>query len=220
MASAPRTRIFAGLQIPDTPLINKAIAYSQEHLSPPAHNHVMRSFLYGVAVALNTGSERETSFDSEAHAISAILHDLGWDKTGRLVSRDKCYEVDGAIAASDFLKREADQASWSAQRIQIVWDAIALHTTNHIAYFKEPEVRICCAGIACDFRGPDGVKPGWLTWDQYNAIVKEFPKDRFVEDAMETLCGFCRDKPETTYETANASVGEKFVPGYSQAGHQ
>jgi hypothetical protein len=36
--------------------------------------------------------------------MSAIMHDLGWDLIGELISQDKCFEVEGANAARNFLR--------------------------------------------------------------------------------------------------------------------
>jgi hypothetical protein len=49
----------------------------------------------------------------------------------------------------EFLKREGET---DERRLQLAWDAIALHSTASIALHKEPEVMICCAGIIADFR--------------------------------------------------------------------
>jgi len=72
--------------------------------------------------------------------------------TNELVSKDKRFEVDGAEAAREFLRKEAP--SWDKHRLQLVWDAIALHTTGSIVYHKEPEVVACAQGIVrhpCSF---------------------------------------------------------------------
>ena len=128
MANLP-TRIFAGVEVPDTPLITKALALCRKHLNDLAYNHSVRSWLFGFIIAANIPELQ--SRDLEAHAIAAILHDLGWDETGDLVTQEKRFEVDGANAARAFLKREA--ADWDKHRLQLVWDAIALHTTTSIA---------------------------------------------------------------------------------------
>ena len=39
------------------------------------------------------------------------------------------------------------------QQIQLVWDAIALHTTRSIALHKKPEVAMTHSGIAVDAIG-------------------------------------------------------------------
>ena len=40
------TRLVAGVSVPDTPLISRAIEYAREHSEPYLFNHVMRSWLF------------------------------------------------------------------------------------------------------------------------------------------------------------------------------
>jgi hypothetical protein len=210
------TRVLAGVVIPDTPIVQASIKFTEERLAPFAFNHVMRSFLFGFCISSKTPAHSDR--DIEVHAVSAILHDLGWDKTGQLISNDKRFEVDGANAAREFLEKEA--SGWDKHRVQLVWDAIALHTTQSICLYKEVEVAACSRGISADFTGPDRTEDGKLTWEEYDAIVKEYPRLDFVDGVMEIFCGFCRTKPATTYDNLIASVGEKYVEGYSRAGQE
>ena len=211
MSISVPTRLLAGVQVPDTPLVTAAISFAQKHLSELAFNHVMRSFLFGFCIA--SKDPRQSERDIEVHAISAILHDMGWAIGSDLISKDKRFEVDGANVARDFLATEAP--GWDKHRIQLVWDAIALHTTRSIAPYKEVEVAACQLGITTDFIGPPGTE-GALTWDEYDAIVKEFPRSGFADGVVEILCQLCRDKPETTYDNLVGEVGEEYVAGYSR----
>ena len=154
--------------------------------------------------------------DVEAHSISAILHDLGWAETGELVTEDKRFEVDGANAARAFLKEEA--SDWDQHRLQLVWDAIALHSTPSIAWHKEPEVAATNYGINADFVGPDKAKGGYLTWDQWKLVTNDFPRLGMHQGVREILCRLCRTKPETTYDNMVSHFGEKYVEGYSVEG--
>jgi hypothetical protein len=43
---APRTRLIAGVSVPDSPLITAAIAYAQRLSEPYLFNHAMRSWLF------------------------------------------------------------------------------------------------------------------------------------------------------------------------------
>jgi hypothetical protein len=149
--------------------------------------------------------------------VSAILHDIGWDPTGELVSSDKRFEVDGANAARDFLKREVGDA-WDKHRVQLVWDAIALHTIGSVVFHKEPEVQACAYGIWADFQGPDRVPNGLLSWDEYKPIVKEFPRLGLMAGLKEVMCHLCRTKPETTYDNTVGEWGDKYVEGYDRTG--
>jgi HD superfamily phosphodiesterase len=121
--------VLAGIKVVDTPLVRDAIDVSRSSLEPYLFNHVMRSWLFGVLL-----SERaKPAPDPELLAVSAVLHDLGL--ADRYTAEDR-FEVDGANAARAFLKGRGI----STQQMQVVWDAIALHTTPSIAPHKEPEV--------------------------------------------------------------------------------
>ena len=189
----------------DTPLVRAAQDYARAHSDDMTFNHVMRSWLFG-AIILQRLEEKSVypqgSIDREAHAISAVFHDLGWDITGKLVSQDKRFEVDSAIAAREWIKDQLkDQATqdWDEHRLQLVWDAIALHTTPSIAAYKEPLVGLCGLGIAADFHGPGSDRTGTLTWDEFNAVKAEFPRHDLAGGIRKIMCGICRTKPETTY---------------------
>jgi hypothetical protein len=44
-------RLLAGVSVPDTPVISRAIEYARHHSEPYLFNHVMRSWLFSVALA-------------------------------------------------------------------------------------------------------------------------------------------------------------------------
>jgi len=213
MSNSLPTRVLAGVTVLDTPLIAKALAYARKHLEEGAYNHVVRSWLFGHVIASNIPDFQK--HDEELHAIAAILHDLGWDKTGELVSKNKRFEVDGANAARDFIIREGETKAWNKDRLQLAWDSIALHTTVSIAFHKEVEVQICCMGITADFTGPEKSPGGMLTREVWDAVVEEFPRPTFKKDIVDTLCGLCRNKPETTHDNFAADFGVAYVEGYN-----
>ena len=217
MASLP-TRAYAGITVPNTALVNKALVFARARLSDAVYNHVVRSWLFGFAIASKAPELQDR--DLEVHSISAILHDMGWDTTGELVSNDKRFEVDGADAARLSLQREAVEGEWDAHRLQLVWDAIALHTTRSIAWYKEPEVIATSCGIYADFVGPERAFGGHLTWQEYKTIIEELPRLGVKEGLREAMCKLCRTKPETTYDNIAGQYGERFVEGYSLAGHR
>ena len=120
----------------------------------------MRSWLFGILLSESVNPLP----DPELLAVSAVLHDLGL--TARYAAEER-FEVDGANAARAFLK----ERGISAQQMQLVWDAIALHTTRSIALHKEPEVVMTHSGIAVDAIGAglDRIPP-----DKLRAILAEF----------------------------------------------
>src|SRR5260370_41582766 len=99
----------------------------------------MRSWLFGVV--LSEGAEHAP--DAELLAVAAVLHDLGL--TDRYTGANR-FEVDGANAAREFLSAQ----DISAHQMQLVGDAIALHTTPTLALHKEPEVVMTHSGIPVD----------------------------------------------------------------------
>ena len=132
----------AGIKVVDTRLVRDAIELARSSSEQYLFNHAMRSWLFGVLIA----ADAQPPPDPELLAVSAILHDLGL--TYRYSAQER-FEVDGANAARSFLK----ERGIPAHQIQLVWDAIALHTTRSIAVHKEPEVATTHLGIAVDVIG-------------------------------------------------------------------
>ncbi len=152
--------VFAGIKVPDTTLVRDAMELARGLLEPFLFNHVMRSWLFGVV--LSEGAEHAP--DAELLAVAAVLHDLGL--TDRYTGANR-FEVDGANAAREFLSAQ----DISAHQMQLVWDAIALHTTPTLALHKEPEVVMTHSGIAVDVLG---VGLDRIPQDKQRAILSEF----------------------------------------------
>ncbi|KAJ4175936.1 hypothetical protein NW759_016941 [Fusarium solani] len=220
MSSALPTKVIAGVEVVDTPLVRAAQDFARQHLDDLAYNHVMRSWIFGVIIYQHFRDKGEfPAIDLEAHAVSAILHDLGWDKTGELVSADKRFEVDGAIAARNFIEEQQKSgktANWDHHRLQLVWDAIALHSTPAIAAYKEPVVRLCSFGTSVDFQGPDSDRTRTVTWEEFYALNNVFPRHDLAGGVRKVMCGLCRAKPATTYDTFVMGWGRKYVKGYQE----
>ena len=133
---------------------------------------------------------------------------MGWATTESLISNDKRFEVDGAYIARDFITKHGD---WDKHRVQLLWDAIALHTSPSIAHHKEPEVFATNLGIMADFFGPNLPLPGSpISIDEYKEVVGAFPRLGFKDEVRGILCGLCRDKPETTYDNFVADFGKAY----------
>lgn len=195
-ASLHPTRDIAGIKVIDTAIVQAAEQFAKAHASHAVYKHVMRSWLYGVLMIDSDDTLRD-SIDLEVHAVSSLLHDLGWDKASNssVVSPDKRFEVDGAMAARGFINGHNEGESWEERRVQLVWDSIALHTERSIAYFKELEVQVVSKGISMDFAGPlFGVPEA-----HYAAVEREFPKHDLKNEVNETFIWLCESKPSTTY---------------------
>jgi hypothetical protein len=217
MFSIPEpNRELAGVIICDTPLVRKALEFAKVNVDEFTYHHVVRSLIYGSALLPLSASAGSESFDHEAFAIATILHDLGWNLSAHFTSKDKRFEVDGANAARDFLVRETE--GWDSHRLQLVWDAIALHTTPSIARHKEPVVAAVVLGITADICGPDVVPGGILTTETFHRVADKFARANFKEGVRDMMCQICLFKPETTYDNFVGEFGQKYVEGYSREG--
>ena len=193
--------ILAGIKVVDTPLVYDAIELARDSSEPYLFNHVMRSWLFGVLI----GEGAKPAPDPELLAVSAILHDLGL--TDRYSAQER-FEVDGANAARSFLKERGSPA----HQIQLVWDAIALHTTRSIALHKEPEVGVTLSGIAIDVFGA-GLD--LIPQDKVRVILSEFPRLSMKKKFLKDLCGVVRRKPATSYDNSLRDLGTRYVKGYT-----
>lgn len=235
-APPPPQRVIAGVTLLDTPLVRAAEAYMKSVSPPVLYGHVMRSWLFGTLIVSHNATLAKL-IDPEVQAVSILLHDLGFDRTpgSSIVSPDRRFEVDGAIAARTFLRGHADGRRWDEHRVQLVWDAIALHTEPKYAYFKEPDVQAVAKGIQLDFEGPGR----GVTEAEYEAVVKVFPNDALRDSVKDTFSWLCATKPISTYgefflllvlgwagadlgwtDTFMQPFGERFVPGYKPVGNR
>jgi hypothetical protein len=77
------------------------------------------------------------------------------------VSDDKRFEVDGANVARELVRKQG--ANWDKHREQLLWDAVALHTSPDIAAHKELEVALVSGGTFCELAGPEIAKQSWVS---------------------------------------------------------
>ncbi|MEX6689422.1 HD domain-containing protein [Danxiaibacter flavus] len=196
-------KIIAGIKMPDSAMTSQATELLREYGSELLYNHSLRTFLFA---ALN-GQQNNIQFDTELLYVSAVFHDLGL--TSHYRSEDKRFEVDGANAARDFLSGHGV----SPQMLQLVWDAIALHTSPGIAEYKEPEVALLNYGVALDVVGKGYEK---LLESDRHEILGQFPRDGFKKNIIPTFFDGFKHKPHTTYGSINADICACMIPGYQR----
>jgi hypothetical protein len=197
---AQRTRLIAGVSVPDGRLITTVIEYAQRLCEPYLFNHAMRSWLFAETI----GRVKGIDYDREVVAIGTILHDIGLTAS---VSGSNRFEVNGADAALSFIKGEG----LSDRRAQLIWDLVALNSTPSLALHKEPEVAVGTMGIGLDFGG-FGVEA--LPAGDVERILSAFPRLRMKQRFSETCCRLVTAKPETSHDNFLRDFGERFVPGY------
>src|SRR3984885_14117445 len=192
---------FAGGKVPETELVQDAMELSRGFLEPFLFNHVIRSWLFGIVLA----ESAVIAPDAELLAVAAILHDLGLTERHNGENR---FEVDGANAAREFLK----DRGISAQQAQVVWDAIALHTTPTLALHKEPEVVMTHSGIAVDVLGAGLDR---IPQEKQRAILTAFPRLAFKDEFKGCLCNVVRQKPMTAIDNILRDFGIRYVEGFT-----
>ncbi len=194
------TRLLAGVSVPDTALITRAIELARERSEPYLFNHAMRSWLFAAIL----GQRKQIVNDGEVVAVTTILHDLGLTES---LNGPLRFEVEGANAARAF----AREAGIDDRRAQLIWDGVALNSTPSIALFKESEIALATMGIALDWGG-------WgyeaLTETEVAAIVQEFPRLGMKERFTHAVCRIVETRPATTYDNFARDFGERYVPGY------
>lgn len=191
--------------IPDSSLAREITEIVRDTAPPLLFHHSSRVFYFGALA----GKHRGLKFDPELLYCGCMFHDMGLTKQHS--SRNERFEVDGANAARDFLKRHGI----AQQDIDTVWTAIALHTTPGIPEHMHPVVALVTAGVEMDVLG--------LTYPEYTdeereSVVREHPRTpQFKEDIIQAFYDGIKHKPQTTFGNVKADViadkDPMFCPG-------
>jgi hypothetical protein len=188
-----------GMIAPDSELARKAAALAEQAHSKALLNHVHRTWWFAEFI----GKKREMKYDRELVYLASLLHDLGLSED---YAADKRFEVDGADAANKFLHAH----DYPKAKIDVVWDAIALHATADIAERREPEVALVHFGAHVDVMGfrMDEISPQLI-----DDTIALYPRLGFKKAFTEALAEVARKKPHTAIGTGLADIGRRLVPG-------
>ncbi|MGH8902854.1 MAG: HD domain-containing protein [Egibacteraceae bacterium] len=188
-------------RVPDSKIAREATDLARRDYPPFLFNHCIRTFWFADTIA-----ENGSRFDREIVYLAAILHDLGVLEPYDLGRR---FEVDGAQAAHDFLLERA----YPSSKADLVWDAIALHTSLGIAnYSKTPEIGLVCLGAFADAAGL-----GVTDLDQsfVRELIEAFPRLDFPHEWLRVLIQQVEKKPSLACNTFMEKVGREHVPGFT-----
>ena len=141
---APADLVLDDLEFPQTQLAKVADNLAQAAEPGFMYNHSVRSYLFARVAAAARGFTAGADYDNELLFLSCVLHDVGLTSQA---DRGRRFEVDGAEAAVDLLRANGLAAAGA----EIVWEAIALHTSAGIAERRAIEVALTRAGIGMDF---------------------------------------------------------------------
>lgn len=179
------------VKIPDSKIAREAAELVRQYESELLFNHSVRVFLFGAMKGIRDG----LNFDAELLYVAALFHDLGL--VDAYHTETKRFEVDGADAARDFLRSHGIPDP----KADLVWEAIALHTTPGIPQYMRPEIALTNAGVLVDVVG---IGYDNYTSEQRDEVITAFPRgDNFKADFIEAQTCSALKKPATTFGTVN-----------------
>jgi hypothetical protein len=125
--------------LPESAHVSEAVAHLRNVLHPQIYNHSVRTFLLGRQAALRDGV---ADLDSESLCLAALFRDSGTaaSTTARLGSRSR-------------VQTPRRQRGCSATVIDLICEAIALHTTPGIPERRGPIAHYLRRGVEVEF-GP------------------------------------------------------------------
>jgi HD domain len=184
----------AEVKAPDSKLAKEITEFVRDTESALLFHHSSRVFHW----AALTGSRRGLTFDTVLLYAGAMFHDMGLTPACR--TPNERFEVDSANAARNFLRDHGI----SAQDIDIVWTAIALHTTPGIPPHMHPVIALLTAGVEMDVMG---IAYPEFSEAERKAVVQAHPRGgRFKEDIIQAFYDGMKHRPDTTFGTVNADV--------------
>ena len=209
--SLARLKSVAGVRIPDTALCNAAVDLLESSSPKFLCTHCLRTYIFGSLAVRNLG---RSVVDEEVAFCGAVLHDLGLVPAFR---RDNRFEVDGAEAARQFCVEH----QLSPQRADLVWQAIALHTSPGIPTRLAGEIALVHLGAGLDFLG--------LGLDQVprqlvEEMLEKYPRMNFKAEFRNLLVEHCRHNPaaqvltwtDDVARTAGCTLHAQPIPTASQ----
>ncbi len=117
------------------------------------------------------------------------------------------FELDGADAAMDFMQAHGVPQA----RAEVVWDAIALHTSAAIAERKAPEIAMVALGASMDAAGRNLDQ---LAAADVESVLDAFPRLGFKQAAIQTMTSLCEKKPLAQVLHPFAEVGRRHIPNF------
>jgi hypothetical protein len=206
-----RMKSVAAVTIPDTALCNAAVDLLESSSPEFLCNHCVRTYIFGSLAVRSLG---RSVVDEEAAFCAAALHDLGLVPAYR---RDNRFEVDGADAARQFCSKH----QVPPERADLVWEAIALHTSAGIATRLADEIALVHLGAGLELfgLGLDQVPPQVV-----GEVLERYPRMHFKTEFRNLLVEHCRHNPaaqvlswtDDVARTAGCTLQGQPIPTTSQ----
>lgn len=186
--------------IPDSEVCKKATQLVAAVSPTFLCHHCIRTFLFGDLL----GQRDRLKCDRELLYLGAVMHDLGL--TERFDGKQR-FEVDGADAARAFVLKHG----LSDEKAEVVWDAIALHTSLGIAECKQPEIALVCLGAGADVLG---MRIADIPSETVEQVVAAYPRLSFNTAITELLVSQVKRKSQMAAFTWLAEVGRSCIHGF------
>jgi HD domain len=206
-----RLKFVAGVTIPDTALCNAAVDLLEASSPEFLCRHCLRTYIFGSLAVRGLG---RSVIDEEAAFCAAALHDLGLVPA---YQRDNRFEVDGADAARQFCSKH----QVPPERADLVWEAIALHTSPGIATRLADEIAVVHLGAGLELfgLGLDQVPPQIV-----EEVLDRYPRMNFKTEFRKLLVEQCRNNPaaqvltwsDDVARTAGCTLHGQPIPTASQ----
>ena len=190
----------AGIKIPDSRMAKDLTELIRDNEPDLVYHHSRRVYLFGAL----TGQRKGLAYDPELLYVGAMFHDIGLTQQYRHSMLR--FEVDGANAARDFLRNDGVPES----SVEMVWDAIALHTTPGIPEHKK-------AVVAGEM---DVLGFAYKEFDEQQrlGVVAAHPRGhRFKENIIDAFYHGMAHRPDSTFGTVNDDVLALENPKFERA---
>jgi hypothetical protein len=182
------------VRMPDSAMAREITELVRDASPALLFNHSSRVYCF----AALSGHRRGLKFDAELLYAGAMFHDMGLLSSH--ASQGERFEVDGANVARAFLKSHGIAES----DVDLVWTAIALHTTPGIPVHMHPIVSLVTAGVEMDVLG---IAYEEFSDEEREAVVRAFPRTpHFKEDIIQAFYDGIASKPDTTFGNVKADV--------------
>lgn len=191
--------------LPATPLAARAVEYVRACETEPVANHSVRSYLFAVLLAEHEGLRSSADFDPDLLFFACVLHDLG---TSPVAGGTQRFEVDGADLAAKFLTDHGV----GARGVDLVWEAIALHSSPGIAERRGALAYLTRRGVGIDF-GPGSE---FITDAQGQAVHSRYPRLQMVTSLIDEIVRHAGRSPQNAprYSIAGELVRERGQQGH------
>nr|WP_047169164.1 HD domain-containing protein [Sphingomonas sp. Y57] len=197
--------ILCGVAIPDSRIAREATEALRDVASPLLFTHSLRVYFWGALA----GNRLQLSYDPELFYVASMFHDLGLTSPYR--DSQRRFEVDGADAAREFLRRHGIEKS----EIDRVWAAIALHTTPGIPQHMHPEIALLHAATGMDVAGRNYAS---FSEEERQTVTSAFPREPDFENGIiDEFWHGLRHRPDSTFGTFNDDYLARRDPTFRRA---